>query len=64
MEAQLRLLTAPEAPRPPVHDEPVDQAPPLEAGADSWRLSTSTRERGLRGVEHARAALHRARSAA
>lgn len=62
MEAQLRLLTAP---TPSVPDDgPVDETPALEAGAATWRLSTSTRERGLRGVESARAALHRARSAA
>jgi hypothetical protein len=70
MEAQLRLLTAPE-PRSPVEgaargeaDEPVDPAPPLEGGADSWRLSDRTRSLGRAGIERARAALRASRASA
>jgi hypothetical protein len=67
MEAQLRLLSAPEPTEPTeqtARGESLDEAPALEAGPVAWRLSPSTRERGRRGIEHARAALHRARSAA
>lgn len=68
MEAQLRLLSAPEPAEPGPRDErvddaPVDDAPALEEGPVAWRLSSSTRELGREGIEHARAALRRARPA-
>jgi hypothetical protein len=63
MEAQLRLLSAPEPIEQAPHDQPADDEPALEAGPVAWRLSSSTRELGRRGVEHARAALQSARSA-
>ena len=61
MEAQLRLLSAPEPTEQATHHEPIDDAPALEAGPVAWRLSSSTRELGRRGIEHARAALQSAR---
>jgi hypothetical protein len=64
MEAQLRLLSAPEPIEQAPHDRPADDEPALEAGPVAWRLSSSTRELGRRGVEHARAALQSARTAA
>jgi hypothetical protein len=63
MEAQLRLLSAPEPAERASRDGSVDDAPALEVGPVAWRLSTSTRELGRRGIEHARAALREARSA-
>ena len=61
MEAQLRLLTAPE-PLPPAGNTQLDDAAPaLEPGPVAWRLSTATREVGRQGIEQARATLHQAR---
>jgi hypothetical protein len=72
MEAQLRLLTPPvdtatvlaRSPREGTDDAAthIDPAPPLDAGPLSWRLSDTTRALGRRGIEHAREALHRART--
>jgi hypothetical protein len=70
MEAQLRLLTAPEprspitGPAPDDAGERVDPAPPLEGGAESWRLSDRTRSLGRAGIERARAALRASRTSA
>jgi hypothetical protein len=61
MEAQLRLLTAPEPAAAAADGRPDEAAPALEPGPVAWRLSTSTRELGRQGIEHARAALHQAR---
>ena len=63
MEAQLRLLSAPEPAKQAVPAQPADDAPALEVGPVAWRLSSSTRELGRRGIEDARAALRCARSA-
>ena len=62
MEAQLRLLSAPEPTEQATQHQPTDDAPALEAGPVAWRLSSSTRDLGRRGIEHARAALQSARS--
>jgi hypothetical protein len=62
MDAQLRLLTAPASPaarRDPV-DPPIDEAPALEQGPVSWRLSARTRDLGRRGIAEARDQLRRA----
>jgi hypothetical protein len=56
MDAQLRLLTSPDQVERAEHDD----APALETGPVSWRLSASTRATGREGIEHARAALRRA----
>jgi hypothetical protein len=61
MDAQLRLLTAPASPatrRDPV-DPPANEAPALEPGPISWRLSARTRALGRRGVAEARDQLRR-----
>jgi hypothetical protein len=63
MEAQLRLLSASEPTEQATHHRPADDAPALEAGPVAWRLSSSTRELGRRGIEDARAALQSARPA-
>jgi hypothetical protein len=60
MEAQLRLLTAPEPLPSAGKTQPDDAAPALEPGPVAWRLSTSTRELGRQGIEQARAKLHQA----
>ena len=62
MEAQLRLLSAPEPSEQAAPHQPIDEAPALEPGPVAWRLSSSTRDLGRRGIEHARAALQSARS--
>ena len=51
MEAQLRLLSAPEPAEQAAPAQPADDAPALEAGPVAWRLSSSTRELGRRGIE-------------
>jgi hypothetical protein len=61
MEAQLRLLSAPEPTEQATRHQSIDDAPALEPGPVAWRLSSSTRELGRRGIEDARAALQSAR---